>query len=140
LHKGLVDSVIDRRNAKVPDAFVPSAKYIAVANDNLLLLVHPAALDEAREITFLDGHELENTESINILSAKGFRLYICQYGKLWCIERKRSFDDIHEVLVFNCDITPVFHRKPHGVIALAKNCHPNPRKEAECLKWVPIAA
>jgi hypothetical protein len=138
LNKGLVDSLIDRGNAKLPDTFVPSAKYIAVANDNLLLLVHPTALDEAREMTFLDGHEFENTESIEIPSAKGFRLCISQYGKLWAIERQRSFDDIHEVLVFNYDITPVLHRKPHGAIALAENCHPNPRKEAECLCWIPI--
>ncbi len=136
-HPGLIDDCIDRRNAEVPDTFVPSATLVAVANNNLLSLVHPKALGEARQMR-LDRPE--RIMAIRRPSANGFVLVARRYGELWGIERQREFDDIHEALVFDNGAIPVFHRKPHGAIALAKFCHPNPRKEAQCLRWVPIGS
>lgn len=126
---------INRRNAGVPDTFVPSTKYVAVADDSLLLLVHPTALDQARQTTGLND---ENIMEVERPGSDGFVLFARRYGNLWGIERQREYDDIHEVLVFDRVLMPVVHRKPHGAIALAMNCHPNPRKDAECLRWVPI--
>ena len=41
LHGGLYEHFIDRDYAEVPDLVAPSAKYVAIAGDNLLHLVRP---------------------------------------------------------------------------------------------------
>jgi hypothetical protein len=138
LYDGLFKDFVDRRNSEIPDTFVPSAKGVAVGHDLLLSLVNPLATYGKHKPYRWVGRA---REGMFRMFAGDYLLEVRRYGKLWGIERKLLFENIHEVLAFDFGPTPIVHRKQQPAMALAKYCSPKPREEAQwCLSWVPIAA
>jgi hypothetical protein len=144
LHGGLYEHFIDRDYAEVPDPVAPSAKYVAIAGDNLLHLVRP--MGSQRILRRPKGWERhENDDDLSkVIAANDNFLLVRQYGadwdrfgETWAIERKVG---IHEILAFAFGPTPILCFDFKTAMLLGKHCHPNPRKEAQCLRWVPIAA
>ncbi len=143
-HGGLFEHFIDRDYAEVPNAVAPSAKYVAIAGDNLLHLVHP--MGSQRRLRRPKGWELhENDDDLSkVIAANDNFLLVRQYGtdwdrfgETWAVERKVG---IHEILAFAFGPTPILCFNFKTAMLLGKHCHPNPPTEAQCLRWLPIAA
>lgn len=141
VNKGLIEDFIDRRTAEVPDTFVPSAKYVAVANAHLLYLAHPRLAHYSRW-----GWVVHERDRLHNAIVGDFFLSVRRYGgewgygKTWGIERELLGTKVHEVLAFDFGPTPVVFREVKAAMSLAKNCLPSPREEAKCLRWIPITA
>jgi hypothetical protein len=134
----LIEEFIDRSNAEIPDTFVPSAIRIAVGTDDLLLFAEPMALyDSMRRSNRWFGSA--HGGLFRMVGADSYILSVRRYGKLWSIERQR-LGEKSEVLAFGYGPTPIFYHNFKAAMALAKHCHPNPREEAQCLRWVLLAA
>ncbi len=144
LYGGLFEHFVDRDYAEIPDTVAPSAKYVATADNNLLPFVHP--LCSQRRLRRPNGWErYENDDDLSkVIAANDNFLLVRQYGKdwdrlgeTWAIERKVGS---HEILAFAFGPTPILCLNFKTAMLLGKHCHPNPPREAQCLRWVPIAA
>jgi hypothetical protein len=137
----LIDEFIDRRNAKIPDTFVPSARGIATFNLFLVELVNREALYRLGVGTRPRGWVGKCREG-KVFSSPSFACAVTvrRYGKLWAIERDlpRNGRHVYEVLCLAFGPTPIFHRLNVWAITLAQHCHPDLRDDAEWLRWVPI--
>jgi len=143
-HGGLIEHYVDRDYAEIPDTVAPSAKYVATAGSNLLALVHPMC--SQRRLRRPNGWEgYENDDDLpEVIAANDNFLLVRQYGadwdrlgETWGIERKVG---IHEILAFAFGPTPILCFNFKEAMLLAKHCHPNPGRVAQCLRWVPVAA
>jgi hypothetical protein len=135
LHERLFEDVIDRSKCEIPDTFVPSAKLIALGNDLLLYSANPLAYYGTNTPYRWIGRV---RSGLFRMVADPYILEVRRYGNLWGIERVDG--PIHEVLAFAYGPTLIFHRQHQAAMTLAKDCHPKPREEAQCMSWVPIAA
>ena len=144
LHGGLIEHFVERDYAEMPNTVAPGAKYVATASNNLLPFVHP--IGSQRRLRRPNGWErYENDDDLSkVIAANDNFLLVRQcgadwdrLGETWAIERKVG---VHEILAFAFGPTPILCFNLKTAMLLAKHCHPNPRKEAECLCWIPIAA
>lgn len=145
LYGDLFDHFIDRAYAEVPDTLLPSAKYVALASDNLLSLVHPKGR-KVRLYRTTKWVKNKDDESVTrALAANDNFLLVRQCGSDWdkwgdtfTVERKF---DAHEILTLDFD-PPVLIlcREFKQAMVLAERCCPSPRQEANGLRWVSIAA
>ena len=134
---------IDRSKAELPVTFMPSAKKIALVDEFIVYLVHPMPLFGQNPPS---GWRLSGRNDLfRNVGANGYILYVRRYGEvgtgyegMWGIERQRFREEIPEVLAFDFRPTPIFLKYPQEAIFVAKSCHPTPRQEAQCLRWVPI--
>jgi len=134
-HDDLVEEFIDRRNAEIPETFVPSANGIALVDCKVLWLAYrPGSrlsvgqwVGRAREglfMKFSDNHFLS----------------VRRYGKLWSIERLKMGTITDEVLAFAFGPTPILLDDHKLARMLARQCHPSLREEARCVCWIPMTA
>ncbi|MGO9681357.1 MAG: hypothetical protein ACLPTZ_01875 [Beijerinckiaceae bacterium] len=144
-HPGCVDGFIARRSVEVPDTFVPSATGFASAHEGYLpYLANAAGIFGIKPRWRWFGGVRKNLFETYSLDCRWFsvRGYACAlpiYKRLWAIEREFTmFGEIktHDVLAL--EATPLLFADPKIAKAVAQLCHPSPRKEAECLRWIPI--
>ena len=137
LDQRVFDDVIDRPKCEIPGTFVPSAKLIALGNDLLLFFANPLTTFSGRK-----PHRWRGSVETGVFMANYYPYFleVRRYGTLWSIERHHFDDWRQEVLAFNYGPTPIFYREQQPAMALAKDCLPKPREEAQCMSWVPIAA
>ena len=138
----LIEQFIDRRNASIPDTFVPSAKGIATFSQFLVELVNREALYRLWVGTRPRGW-VGKCRGDQVFCSPSSACFVAvrRYGKLWAVERKMKRDGqyVHEVLCLAFGPTPIFHRLNVWAITLAQHCHPDLRDELQWLRWVPIA-
>jgi hypothetical protein len=146
LHQGLVDHVIDRSNVTIPGTFASSATQFSIADDaGILYLAHPMGMygisprwhwfGGARKNLF----ETYDFHDHHWFSLRGCGCTLPGYKKLWAIGRQPSRkSNIQDVLTLHSK--PIFFTYLPIAKVVAQLCHPNPREEAKCLRWVPIDA
>lgn len=136
-HKNFVEDVVERKKSEIPETFVPSAQLIALGHELLLFLANPMTMFRGRKPRrWLGSEESQLFRTV----VPPYFLEVCHYGNLWSIERYDLDAMTREVLAFVDGPTPIFHRDHRQAMALAKDCHPKPREEAQCMNWVPMAA
>ncbi|MEH2565181.1 hypothetical protein [Bradyrhizobium sp. AZCC 2289] len=146
-HKDFVEEFIDRNQVHLADTFVPSAKYVAVGNHELLWLADPMTF-RSRTRRSRKWVNSGNNGSVQTL-ADGHFLWVHPVVEtgigsktLWYIERQLMWQQpraTHEVLAFRQGPTPIVFRDSKHAMALVKYCHPAPRDEADCMCWIPIS-
>jgi len=132
------EKFISRSEAGVPDTFVPSASAILVGNIHLLWLVNPMALRETTRKPSCWAGKARNGlfRTCGVVDGSGYILTVCQFGKLWSVERARLG---HKDEALTYDGTPICFTDFKEAMAIAKHCHPFPPKQVQCLRWIPIA-
>jgi len=129
-------------HAGMPDSYVPTATKFALTDcDYLVCLAHPMGrLGISRLIWSWNRSLLDGV--YNALSLDNYFLYMRPFGsrkKIYSLERKpRYLTGTMEVLALNSK--PILCTDVQRGKWLTQLCHPNPRKEAQFLHWIPVAA
>jgi hypothetical protein len=136
---------IDRctaRHAGLSDNFVPSAVEFALTNcDYLVCLAHPMGQLGVSRLVW-SWNRSSGDGVYDALSLDGYFLYMRPFGsrkKIYSIERKpRYLTGNMEALALNSK--PILCTDVQRGKWLVQLCIPNPREEAQCLRWIPVVA
>ena len=135
----LIDKIIDRSEAKLPDCLVPLARGVAIASDALLRkaghdngMYRPRGWRKTHCDVFVWDIAPERFREIKCLKVRQ-----CSNQGLWTIERwseTRRYDNADEILVHHFGSTPIFTRSYQSAMRLAMHCHVN--GPPDVLRWI----
>jgi hypothetical protein len=124
----LFETFIDRDQAPMPRSYLPSAKGVLIAGDDLL----SAAGYRARSHRPKGWNKYKPGVFLKPLSIE-FTLEVRQCGSwrsnMWTIERSNFFADDYcvETLVFPFENVPIHATTYQGAMRVAEYCHPVPQ-------------
>ena len=131
----LIDEVIDRDTAKLPDWFVPFALGVFVAGDALLRTAghrdgmrRPRGWRKAIGID-ADGVYVRHVDPVDPYNSRWLLVRECLVQGLWMVERwtgRRRHGDADDILVHEFGSTPIFTRSCPAAMRLAMHCHVKP--------------
>jgi hypothetical protein len=137
----LIDQVIDREEAKLPDWFVPSARGVALASEELLRAAgHRPGMYRPRNwhewsagcfVRWMGEPHLNGRRDFLLVRAS-------DHNELWTIERcgaERRWE-VDEALVSVIGCTPIFTRSYQAAMRLATFCH---ERGVPGLRWFKVA-
>jgi hypothetical protein len=133
----LIDDVIDRSEAGLPDWFAPWAPGVVIAGSYLLEAAGYKPGPSLRK----RGWSLREDGYAYTMIKHGNRLKACPCGKFWTIERQNG-----AALCFYFGPLPVFARTAREAMYVGEYCHPSPlegeypfpapRGVARSLRWI----
>lgn len=132
----LIDAVLSRDEAYLPDWFVPLAWGVAVASDTLL---HQAGYRHGMRRP-RDWIEIDRDRFLYPLILLDCSLHVrrCMRTPLWAISRNPDRQDkAHDALVFEFGWTPIFTRSYQAAMQLAMHCHT--KSPPAGLRWINTA-
>jgi hypothetical protein len=124
----LFETFIDRDQAPMPDIYVPSAKGVLIAGEDLLR----AAGYRARSHRPKGWRKFKPGVFVKPLSSE-FTLEVRQCGSwrsnMWTVERSNFFTDgdCVEALVCAFENVPIWATTYQGAMRMAEYCHPFPQ-------------
>ena len=132
--RSLIDEVIDRDAARLPDWFLPAAWGVGIASDELLRRAGHQGIYRPRgwRETSCDSYRLG-------LGVQTLLVRRSENEDLWTIERwneTRRYE-VDEVLGFHFGSTPIFTRTYSAAMRLAMHCHGN--EPPTGLRWIKVA-
>jgi hypothetical protein len=124
----LIDEVIDREEAKLPNWLVPVAHGVFTASNALLRTAghrdgmrHPPGWRESDDDVYIRDVDPVDSDNCRWLLVRQ-----CFVDGLWMVERwtrKRRYAGSDEILVHEFGSTPIFTRSCPSAMRLAMHCH-----------------
>jgi hypothetical protein len=138
----LIDEVMDRVEADLPQWFVPFAHGVFVASDALLRAAghhdgmrRPRGWRQALGIN-VDGVYVKHVDPVERYGSRWLLVRECLVQGLWMVERwtaERRHRDADKILVHEFGSTPIFTRSCPAAMRLAMHCHVKPPAG---LRWI----
>jgi hypothetical protein len=138
----LIDQVMGRCEAKLPNWLVPVAHGVFTASDVLLRkaghrdgMRRPRGWRQAIGID-VDGVYVRYVDPVDLYNLRWLLVRECFVQGLWMVERwtqRRRYPGSDEILVHQFGSTPIFTRSCPAAMRLAMLCHPKPPTD---LHWI----
>jgi hypothetical protein len=128
----IIDRVIDRNEARLPEWFAPLARGVAIASDTLLHEAgHRHGLLRPR-----GWRETSRDYFVRDIGWSSLLVRESDETGLWTIERlgEARQSEVDEVLVFEFGSTPIFTPSSQSAMRLAVYCHENVPPKG--LRWI----